>query len=189
VRLFVALEIPHSVREELAKLIEEMRAIAPKVKWVRPANLHVTLKFIGHTDSEKLDAIITSLETVRSDAVVDIVEMEFRGLGFFPSEKRARVLWAGVKASANLATLAGEVDRAATTLGFPAETRDFKPHLTLARFDSPGMPPLLAKIVEGNATHDFGVLRTGTFHLIQSRLKPTGAEYTTLRSFPFTAEA
>jgi RNA 2',3'-cyclic 3'-phosphodiesterase len=185
VRLFVALEIPASVREALAGLISEMRAIAPKVKWVRPENLHVTLKFIGHIAPEKLDAINDSLATVRSGAVVTI---DFRGLGFFPNEKRARVLWAGVEASANLATLAGDVNRALITVGFAAETRDFKPHLTLARFDPPGMPPALSKVVECNATRAFGALRSGTFHVIQSKLKPTGAEYTTLRSIPFAAE-
>src|SRR5437016_145008 len=107
-----------------------MKAIAPKAKWVRPGNLHITLKFIGHIAPEKLDAINASLETVRSGAVVAI---EFRGLGFFPNEKRARVLWTGVEASANLTVLAGDVDRALTTVGFAAETREFKPHLTLAR--------------------------------------------------------
>jgi len=185
VRLFVALEIPAWVREALAGLINEMRAIAPKVKWVRPENLHVTLKFIGHIAPERLHAINGSLETVRSGAIVTI---DFRGLGFFTNEKRAQVLWAGVEASASLAALAGDVDRALITVGFAKETRDFKPHLTLARFDPPGMPPVLSKVVERHATRAFGTLRAGTFHLIQSKLKPMGAEYTTLRSFPFVAE-
>jgi 2'-5' RNA ligase len=184
VRLFVALEIPASVREALAELIKEMREIAPKAKWVRPENLHVTLKFLGETAAEKL--ISTSLESVRSEATV---EMEFRGLGFFPNQKRARVLWAGVKASANLSGLAGDVDRALTTMGYPAETREFTPHLTLARFDPPGMSPALIKAVESKAMRSWGVLRTGKFHMIQSKLRPTGAEYTTLRSFEFAAEA
>jgi 2'-5' RNA ligase len=186
-RLFVALELPASVREALAELIKEMREIAPKAKWVRPENLHVTLKFLGETAAEKLDAIGAALESVRSGAVV---EMEFSGLGFFPSQKRARVLWAGVKASANLAGLASDVDREMTTMGFPAETREFTPHLTLARFDPPGMSPALTKAVESKAARScsLGVLRTGKFHLIQSKLKRTGAEYTTLRSFPFAAE-
>jgi 2'-5' RNA ligase len=185
-RLFVALEIPASVREALGELIKEMRAIAPRAKWVRPENLHVTLKFLGETAAEKLDAINASLESVRSGAVV---EMEFRGLGSFPNEKRARVLWVGVQASANLTRLAGDVDRSLATMGFPVETREFTPHLTLARFDPPGMPPALTKALESNAERAWGVLRTRKFQLIQSKLRPTGAEYTTLRSFPFAPEA
>jgi RNA 2',3'-cyclic 3'-phosphodiesterase len=186
VRLFVALEIPASVRESLAELIQEMRAIAPKAKWVRPENLHVTLKFIGETPPKKLDAIGAALAGVRSGATA---EVDFRGLGFFPNEKRAHVLWAGVEASANLKPLAEEVDRAVATAGFSTETRAFTPHLTLARFDPPGLAPALSKAVANHATRAFGVLRTGAFHLIQSKLKPTGAEYTTLRSFLFAAEA
>jgi RNA 2',3'-cyclic 3'-phosphodiesterase len=186
VRLFVALQIPASVREKLTELLREMKAIAPKVKWVRPENLHVTLKFIGHIAPEKLDVIDAALRTVRSEAVVTI---EFNGMGFFPSEKRAQVLWAGAEPSRNLREVAGDVDQALTIVGFAAETREFKPHLTLARLDPPGMPPALAKVVERNAARAFGTLRSGTFHLIQSKLKPSGAEYTTLRSFPFAAEA
>jgi 2'-5' RNA ligase len=186
VRLFVALEIPRSVRERLAVLIEELRAIASPAKWVRPENLHVTLKFLGETAPEKLPAVSTALTGVRSPSPV---ELKFRGLGFFPNEKRPRVFWAGMQASANLVPLAGDLDRILAKLDFPLETRAFTPHLTLARFDPPGISRPLRAAVDGNASREFGVLRTGTFHLIQSKLKPTGAEYTTLQSFPFAAEA
>jgi 2'-5' RNA ligase len=186
VRLFVALEIPAAVRDSLAALINEMRAVAPKAKWVRPENLHVTLKFIGEATPEKLDTLGEALAGVRAAAPV---EVWFRRLGFFPNEKRARVLWAGVEASSNLAQLAGDVDRAVAAAGFPAKTREFTPHLTLARFDPPGLPPALSKATGANSARDFGMLRTGGFHLIDSKLKSTGAEYTTLRSFPFAAEA
>jgi 2'-5' RNA ligase len=133
-----------------------------------------------------LDAIGEALAGVRSAVPV---EVRFRRLGFFPNEKRARVLWAGVEASSNLALLARDVDRAVATAGFPAETREFTPHLTLARFEPPGLSPALSNSVAANSTRDFGMLCSGTFHLIQSKLKSTSAEYTTLRSFPFAAEA
>jgi RNA 2',3'-cyclic 3'-phosphodiesterase len=185
VRLFVALAIPASVREGLAALITEMRSVAPKAKWIRPENLHVTLKFMGEAPPEKLDAIGDALASVRSAAPV---EVQFRSLGFFPNQKRARVLWAGVEASANLTPLAAAIDAAVAAVGFPKETRAFTPHLTLARFDPPGLPPAWSRATVENLTHDFGTLRTGTFHLIQSKLKRSGAEYTTLRSFLFVPE-
>ena len=184
-RLFVALEIPEPVRERLAALIVAMRPAATKAKWVRPENLHVTLKFLGEAAPEKLNAIGEALCCARSEAPI---EVRFRGLGSFPNEKRTRVLWAGVEGSANLAALAASVDSVVASAGFPKETRPFFPHLTLARFDPPGIPPALSKAITANSTHDFGLLRTGTFHLIQSKLKPTGAEYTTLRSFVFAPE-
>jgi len=185
VRLFIAIEIPDDVREALAAFLRELRPVAPNAKWVRAENLHVTLKFLGHTEPEKLGAIEQALKAIRSP---QRVALQFRSLGFFPSEKRSRVFWAGMGASANLRALAEDIDHAVTRLGFPAENRPFAPHLTLARFDPPGLPAKLAAAVEQHASVNFGSLNTSTFHLIESKLKPTGAEYTTLQSFPFVTE-
>ena len=191
-RFFVALEIPSGVRENLAALIDELRAADAsssknKGRWVRPENLHVTLKFIGNVDSGKLDAIRASLAEVRAGRSV---EFHFRGLGFFPNEKRPRVLWAGLEASPNLATLAADIDARLEKVGIPRETREFSPHLTLARFDPPGISEKLRAAALENATREFGAVRTGEFHLFESKTRPTGAEYTRLSSFCFAkAEA
>lgn len=184
-RLFIAIGIPDDVRNELVAFLRELRAIAPAAKWVRTENLHVTLKFLGHTEPEKLGAIEQALKALRSPLPV---ALQVRGLGFFPNEKRPRVFWAGMEASPNLRPLAEDIDRAMNQLGFPPENRPFAPHLTLARFDPPGLPAKLGAAVQQHASVSFGSLRTSTFHLIESKLKPTGAEYTTLQSFPFVTE-
>jgi 2'-5' RNA ligase len=191
VRLFVALEIPAAVRDYFAALINELRALeskssAKKPRWVRPENLHVTLKFIDHIEPAKLDPIRATLAEVRSEAPVDL---RFRGLGFFPNARRPRVLWAGTAASQNLASIAGDVDASLAKLGIPAEERAFTPHLTLARCEPSGISAALSAAVEKDSARDFGELRTNQFHLIESKLKPSGAEYTTLQSFVFAAEA
>jgi 2'-5' RNA ligase len=187
VRLFVALEIPSAVQDNFAALINELRAadatsLNNKARWVRPENLHVTLKFIGHVDAGKLDAIRAALAEVHCSGAV---ELHFRGLGFFPNEKRARVLWAGIEASATLAALANEIDARLENLVIPRETREFAPHLTLARFDPPGISERLRTAVRENAAREFGSVRTGEFHLFESKTRPTGAEYMRLSSFSF----
>lgn len=184
-RLFVAIEIPEGIRDELAIFIKELRAIAPQVKWVRAENLHVTLKFLGHTDGARLPAVEKALSAVRD---TEPVSLRFRGLGFFPNEKRPRVFWAGMEPSANLTTIAESIDHAVHKLGFPLEERPFTPHLTVARFDPPGVHPKLASAIAENVSRDFGSMAASQFHLIESKLKPSGAEYTTLRSFPFASE-
>jgi 2'-5' RNA ligase len=191
VRLFVAVEVPAAVRDDLAALVNELRALeskssAKRLRWVRPENLHVTLKFIGSVPPEKLDAIRAELSRVRSEGPV---ELRFRGLGFFPSAKRPRILWAGMAASPNLAAIASDIDKRLAKLEIPAEERAFTPHLTLARCERSGISPALHGAVEKNAACEFGKLRTNKFHLIESKLKPSGAEYTTLQSFVFAAEA
>jgi 2'-5' RNA ligase len=191
VRLFVALEIPSAVRDNFAALIKELRAAdaAPsktKTRWVRPENLHVTLKFIGHVEAGKLDTIRAALAEVHSSGPV---EVRFRGLGFFPNEKRPRVLWAGIEVTPNLAALANEIEARLENLGIPRETREFAPHLTLARFDPPGISDRLRAAVQQNAAREFGSVRTGEFHLFESKTRPTGAEYTRLSSFSFAQMA
>lgn len=190
-RLFVALEIPSAVRDNLVALIDDLRKAdratsGKRPRWVRPENLHVTLKFIGEASGEKLDAIRAALSAVHS---AQAVALPFRGLGFFPNANRPRVFWAGMDAPPHLAPLAANIDQAVATAGFPRETREFTPHLTLARFDPPGISRQLRAAVEKAATREFGLLHTSEFHLIQSKLKSTGAEYTTLQTFPFAAEA
>ncbi|MGB8325235.1 MAG: RNA 2',3'-cyclic phosphodiesterase [Candidatus Acidiferrum sp.] len=185
-RLFVAIQIPADVRAAFAVFLKDLAATAPRVKWVRAENLHVTLKFLGNTDPAKLLPLQKVLASVHSP---EPVTLDFHGLGFFPGEKRPRVFWAGLESSPNLKSLAQDVDRAVHNLGYPMEDRPFAPHLTLARFNPPGMPPMLSSAAHENATRSFGSFTAREFHLIESKLKPTGAEYTTLHSFPFVAEA
>jgi RNA 2',3'-cyclic 3'-phosphodiesterase len=187
VRLFVALEIPTQVRDDFAALINELRAAdssfsKSRARWIRPENLHVTLKFIGHVDAGKLEGILAALNEVQSDGPV---EMRFRGLGFFPNGRRPRVFWAGMEASPNLAPLAAEIDARLKKLGIAVEEREFAPHLTLARFDPPGISDGLSEIARQNVAREFGTTRTGEFHLFESKTRPTGAEYSRLASFSF----
>ena len=183
-RLFVALEIPCAVRDNLATLINDLRITAPKARWVRPENIHVTLKFIGEILPDKLEDIRGALSGVHSERPV---ELNFRGLGFFPNAKRPSVLWAGIDASPNLPSLAGGIDRSLEKVGFPREQRAFVPHLTIARFQPPRIHETLQSAIAQSSGRDFGSLRTKEFHLVESKLKPSGAEYTTLESFRFAA--
>jgi RNA 2',3'-cyclic 3'-phosphodiesterase len=181
-RLFIAIQLTDEIRKSLGQFLSELRGIAPRAKWVRTENLHVTLKFLGETANEKLPQIKSALAAVRSSGPVTL---DFRGLGFFPNERRPRVFWVGMEASANFKPLAGSIDHEMNGLGFALENRPFTPHLTLARFEPPGMPVQLGNTTKQNTARSFGSLTSCEFHLIESKLKPTGAEYTTLQSFPF----
>jgi 2'-5' RNA ligase len=193
-RLFVALDIPNETRDALAQLIARLKPKCPMAKWVRPESMHVTLKFIGHTAEENLPDVKTALAEINSPRPID---MHFRGLGFFPNEKHPRVFWCGIDISPNAAPIAAEIDSALEKLGIPPETHAFAPHLTLARLYSHDRPPRgglqdclaeIAAVASESARKSFGTTRTSEFHLFESKLKPSGAEYTCLQTFPF-AEA
>src|SRR5579863_7363119 len=105
-RLFVAIDISDDVRRSLAALVVKLRSACQYARWARIEGLHVTLKFIGETPAEKIEPIKAALAAIPGRAPFSI---HFGGLGFFPSERRPRVLWAGVHAGTELAALAAAV--------------------------------------------------------------------------------
>jgi 2'-5' RNA ligase len=182
-RLFVALELTEAVRAALRALVARLEPAGADLRWVRPDGMHLTLKFIGELPEAKLPAIREALARVRSARPV---ALEFRGLGYFPNERRPRVFWVGVEASDNLPVLAADVEAALEPLGVPRESRPFAPHLTLGRFKSPNRLERLQQEIARLPATEFGRVETAEFALFQSRLSPRGAEYTRLESFPFT---
>ena len=181
-RLFVAMDIPEDVRSLISALVSKLRPSHRDARWVRIESLHVTLKFIGETSTEKAAEIRGALAAIPSRAPFPV---DFRGLGFFPNDRRPRVLWAGIVAGPELAALAAAVDSALASLGFPREQRAFSPHLTLARFDAPRGLDALHAAIEKAGPLEFGGATAKEFHLYQSVLKPGGAEYTRLATFSF----
>ena len=184
-RLFVALSISADVRQQLSLLVDEFRRADSKPRWVNPANLHITLKFIGEVPAERLAAIRQSLAAVPVRASV---HLRLRGIGFFPNDRRPAVIWAGIDAPPELPALAGQIDEALGSCGIPREGRPFAAHVTLARSKETRLSQQLRALVEKTRDRSFGEMTAGQFHLMESRLKATGAEYTTLDSFPFAAK-
>jgi 2'-5' RNA ligase len=191
-RLFVALDIDESIRERIALFAEGVRRFAPEARWVKPESLHVTLKFLGEQSDTQLDQINAALETLRASAL----EIRFRGHGFFPTAKSARVLWIGMDASTQLAALATGVDEKMGGLGIPKEDRAFSPHLTLARgAGASGSPRGRKEDGPNRVFHhlqdklaalpalEFGTMTARAFFLFQSQLSPKGSKYTKLARF------
>ena len=184
-RLFVALSIPVDVRENLSSMIDELRRADARPRWVNPRNLHITLKFIGEVSPDRVTEISAALGTVQA---TQHVKLGFRGIGFFPNARRPSVAWVGIESSSNLAPLASDVNLALSLPGIAREEKPFVPHLTVARFAETRLSPALKSEIEKWKGSSFGTLATTEFHLVESKRKSTGAEYTTLRSFQFAPE-
>ena len=188
-RLFVALDIDAAIRERIAQFRDEMRAIAPGVRWVGLETLHITLQFLGET--EKLDPIKAALTTVTTVPV----SLTFRGAGFFPNPQRARVFWVGIESDDNLQLLVNAIGQALATLGFEREQQEYHPHLTLARAGSgrphakpgdkaaPGLQQVRAQL-ESMPALEFGTMTAHEFILYQSTLSPSGSRYSKLAQYP-----
>lgn len=185
-RLFVALDIPESVRAALIECSAELSKTCRAGRWVRLEGAHITLKFIGHVPDDREETIRAALAEIRGFAPVDL---HFAGLGFFPSAKRPRVLWAGIEAGPELAQLATAIEERMAKLGMEREEREFRPHVTLARFESPkGLDPL-REAIEKLGVPEFGRITVREFCLYQSVLKRSGAEYTRVATYPFSGES
>jgi 2'-5' RNA ligase len=191
-RLFVALDIDDSIRERIVRFTEGVRAFAPEARWARPESLHVTLKFIGERAEDNLPRIKAALESIQGKAF----QLAFRGYGFFPSERAARVFWIGIDASQNLISLAEIVNVRLDTLEIPKEEHTYSPHLTLARASgqsgSPGRQKsdrphqrfqCLQEKLKELATPEFGAMTAREFFLYLSQSSPNGSKYTKLAAF------
>ncbi len=194
-RIFIALDIDDAIRQRIQRFMEGVIGFAPDARWVRPESLHVTLKFIGEKPMETAEEIKRALSGIRSDSF----ELRFRGYGFFPTAKAARVFWVGIESGPQLASLANAVDAATSALGIPKEDHPFAPHLTLARGGGRSGTPRWRK---GDATNknfqhlqeklaalpvpDFGTMAAHEFFLYQSQLSTGGSRYTKIASFALT---
>jgi 2'-5' RNA ligase len=188
-RLFIALDIDDAVRQRIARFVEGVQGFAPDARWVKSESLHVTLKFIGERPEAAVEQIKLALGAVSAAAV----EILFRGYGFFPTAKAARVFWIGMEAGPQLPALAAIDDKMAL-LGLPKEVRAFSPHLTLARGGS-GSPRWRAgdgpsrtflRLQERLGVlppPEFGTMTAREFFLYQSQLSPKGSKYTKLARF------
>lgn len=191
-RLFIALDIADDIRDRIARFMEGVQAFAPDARWVKPESLHVTLKFIGEQPEPAAKRFQQVLAGVQGTAV----EIQFRGYGFFPTLKSARVFWVGLEAGSQLASLAAAVDTATSSLGIPKEDRAFSPHLTLARGARGSGSPnrrredhpnrafqRLQEKLAALPTPEFGTMTARDFFLYQSQLSPKGSSYTKLSRF------
>jgi 2'-5' RNA ligase len=194
-RLFIALDIDDPIRERITRFVEGVTGFAPDARWARPESLHVTLKFIGEQPEPAIEQIKQSLSTIQSSAA----EIHFRGYGFFPTAKSARVFWIGMEAGPPLSALAASIDDKMSSLGIPREDRAFSPHLTLARGRGGSGSPRRNKADAPNRVFqrlqeklavlsppEFGTMTAREFFLYQSQLSPKGSKYTKLATFDLT---
>jgi 2'-5' RNA ligase len=186
-RAFVAVDLVTDVVSEIEALVQRIQGRVRGAKWVAPANLHLTLRFLGEADEQTLSVLSETAASVCREC--PSFELEFRGIGFFPSAKRPRILWIGIHQPPEvLLGLQRELEASVTKHGFEPERRDFSPHLTIARFRKPQSDPRFAELARELGEHLFGTSPVKEVVLYRSILKPSGAEYHPLRRFPLKGE-
>ena len=179
-RLFVAVELDEAVGRAMDRVREAMAGV-PSARWVRADVAHLTLRFIGDTGAEDRERLSAAL----AQAAPGFRRFEFTvaGLGAFPAESRARVLWAGVGDGAReLVDLAGKVDEAVRSVTQGGEERVFAPHITIARLKTPANLEKL-EVFSGLKETVLGRCRATRFVLFSSRLTPAGPVHERVRAY------
>lgn len=174
-RLFVALDIP----EVHASKLYGSRDEHIKARWTSPQQYHLTLQFIGYVDSDLRDTIADALSHIREEGFT----LEICGFGAFPSARRPRVIVASLLPSEKLTRLQQAVVHTLSGVGIKPEARSFKAHLTLARLKDVDAMQVQAYLRRHETFH-MKPFTVSTFHLYESTLRPTGAVYQKIETYP-----
>ena len=186
-RLFLALAVPPAVREEIGRTQGRLQRHSPTgaIRWTRPDQFHVTLKFLGDVPADQVAALEESVAQI--SAARPALPLSARGIGFFPGTHQPRVIWAGARDDqGQLSELHRQIDEALRWLAPAERPQKFTGHITLGRF-KPGRHAAIPKLLELVADyHDrhFGDWRAEAVELVRSELTSTGAEHTVVATFP-----
>jgi len=176
VRLFVAVNFPGEIKTDLSALQGKLKRATSDARWVREENFHLTIQFLGDTPVEQVPLVASALQHAATG--IGPISLCFKGVGFFPDERKPRVLWLGVDGEVEmLAKLHRQVQKALEPLGFASEKRRFSPHLTLARFKSAHGLDDLIKATRQLENSSVGPVRIGSVDLMQSELGAGSPRY------------
>ena len=187
VRAFIAIPLPAPLLEKISAVQRQLeKRVSPhSVRWVHVEGIHLTLKFLGDTPTDKLPAIRQALAAVAR--LAPACTFAVGGLGCFPNPRRPHVVWVGVhEPSGRLVALQDSIEEVMAPLGYAPEERGFTPHLTLGRVQqraSSGDAARIGEVVASTQVERLAEVSADHFALIRSVLKPTGAEYIVLEEF------
>lgn len=184
IRTFIAIELNESIRRAIADVQNQLKRdrAARLIRWVAPANIHVTLKFLGDVKIGQMPALQNSIaEACKS---VPPFSLSLAGLGAFPNPRRPNTIWVGVAGPIDVAArLAQKIEEACAALGFAREDRPFTAHLTLGRVkkDVPTSERAsIGKMIDAAKIGALGELRVDYVSVMKSELRPGGSVYTRL---------
>ena len=179
-RTFIAAVLADEIKQKLREVVENLKEIDADVKYVKPENAHLTLKFLGYVNESRLEDIKMALETTLKDTMP--FEVSFSGISAFPSVNVPRVVWLGVKQGRE--TLHGVRDRLEENLseiGIEKEGREYHSHLTVGRVKSGRGRNKLVSWLKSNSDLEIGSMAVSEIVLMRSILKKEGPEYSPLK--------
>jgi 2'-5' RNA ligase len=187
VRLFIAIDLSHTLRESISNEINRLVRLlgSDDIRWVQASNIHLTLKFLGETPKDKVDRIKDKLETAASQ--FPPFELQVADFGCFPNIRKPRVIWIGVQEKSGvLKQMVKVIETDLEMIGFRRERHPFSAHLTLGRLRKNTTSSNLRSLSDRLRDVQIGMLGKELVEeicLFSSILRPSGAEYTRLGAY------
>jgi RNA 2',3'-cyclic 3'-phosphodiesterase len=180
-RTFIAVEIPENIISGIRDLQQDLKAFGVDIRWIRPENIHLTLKFLGDVPAADIDNIFEVISGTAEG--ISSIPLQAKGIGVFPGVKRPRVLWVGLTGQLELLTRLQKIlDANLKGIGFPPEKRPFEGHLTIGRIKTKSDSKIFVDALMAFRSFESETFVADRIVLFKSELKPSGAVYTDLAS-------
>lgn len=184
IRTFTSIELSYELKQALSKIIDVCKQTQADVKWVKPENIHITLKFLGGITEEQIELVKKQLSNIAM--AINSFYMELRGAGTFPEKRIPRIIWIGIdKGKEDLIKCVDLIEKSLCKIGFKKEDRIFTPHITIGRVRSPKNVPLLKNKLNEYENISFGNCLAKEMTLMKSELSREGSTYTAIAKFSF----
>jgi len=180
-RTFIGIDLPEEIKLNLKEVVDRLKKIK-EAKPVKIENLHITLKFLGEVEEKEIEKIKERLKGCAKN--FNSFDVEVKGVGVFPSEKKVRVLWIGALDDGYLKKLNKKIEEEMEKFGFEKE-KEFVSHITVARFKSVPNLNLIKDLIEKYKDFLFGKFSVKNFQLYESKLTPDGPVYKIIENFEF----
>lgn len=181
VRAFLAFDLDNEdVKKKLTDVQRLVLATGGDVKLVEPANIHITIRFLGDVTLNMADKVFEEMKKIQFKPF----NVKISNLGVFPNLNSPRVVWAGITEGASqLKSIVSQLEPNLQRLGFSPDPKGFSPHITIGRVRSAQNKPQLLDFIQKNAKYDFGGIKAQGLRLKRSQLTPQGPIYSTLKEY------
>ncbi|MBU2498127.1 MAG: RNA 2',3'-cyclic phosphodiesterase, partial [Proteobacteria bacterium] len=188
IRSFLAFELPPVIKGIVERVSREVRTSPLEASWVKPENIHLTIVFLGNIETEEIESVGGAVQKVCMEHRP--FPLSLKPMGCFPNSRRPRVIWLGLEGDLErMSRFRDEIQQELKPFGIKEEERPLKPHLTLGRFKKPNrMEAQLNKLMSYYADLSSPVCSLHELILFKSDLRPGGAVYTKMKSFPLAGE-
>ena len=181
-RIFIGVKLNETVHQKIETFLKPFKKAGTPIRWVKPENVHITLKFIGEVPKDKYLQIEKQLSNL--DLAVDSMDIKLTGCGKFGKQDTLNIFWIGLEPNPLLNRLYDLIEESLNKIGIEKESRPFKPHITVGRNKRNYNFKGFYETIADKSDQPIAEFTVSHFQVFKSDLKPEGPIYTILKEIP-----